>query len=140
MRCVFADTDPQFLMGLKRCFAYTPVASDEYPLVVQGQPVTAWKALPSNSVAWIVTPGADENRLRLEGQREGGGRFKLHCPSATGCNARQLVCAALKYVVTHGGHVDFLVIPRLGDSSVAVARSMHAGYLDGVTKNCRYIE
>jgi hypothetical protein len=134
MRCVFADTDPTFLAELKRCFKYTPVSPDQYPLVVRGHASTAWNAVPPQSVAWLVTPGEDENRLRLEVEGSEGVRLKLHCPAAQGWNARQLVRAVLKHVGTHGGHVDFLLIPRMGDGSAAVARSMHAGYVEGVTK------
>lgn len=139
MRCVFADTDPTFLAELKRCFKYTPVSPDQYPLVVHGQASTTWNAVPSQSVAWLVTPGEHENRLRVEGV-EGSVRFRLHCPAAVGWNARQLVRAVLKHVYTHGGHVDFLLMPRMGDATAAVARSMHAGYVDGVTKKSGGLE
>lgn len=138
MRCVFADTDPTFLAELKRCFNYTPVSPNEYPLVVRGQASTAWNAVPPTSVAWLVAPGEHEFRLRLE--VEGSGRAKLHCPAAVGWNARQLVRAVLKHVGAHGGHVDFLVMPRMGDGSAAVARSMHAGYVEGVTKKSDSLE
>lgn len=135
MRCVFADTDNHFLTGLRRCFKYTPVEQEDYPVVVHGQPVAAWNAVPPRSTAWLVVPGEDENRLRLEQQGAGSSvRFKLFCPAAVGCNTRQLVRAVLKYVATHGTNVDFIVIPRLGEASAVVARNMHAGYVDGVAK------